>query len=347
MSITSAAEYYFEQSEVNSTLPNSYETVLGRVRQSSRCVSRAGFHELSFQAMSTACRTDFVCKDARLAQEFRNRVINWIAWFEAQYSRFIPDSLIGRINAAAGLHWVAVDPETDALFNLCQDMIFLSRGVFDPTALPLMRLWNWKAKPPQIPTPEAVRAARELVGWRKIQRRKGTIFLPHEGMCLDLGGIGKEYAVDRVVMMALDAGITDVLVDFGQDVRVAGEPPERGAWHIGLDDPKNPGKCWTGVAVKDLAVATSGDYVRSFVADGRRYGHILDIRDGYPVNNGCLAVSVIAPHCTIAGILSTSAFVLGPKEGFDLINACVGAEGAVCTETGRHQTRNFYRYATS
>lgn len=333
--------------KMTDALPNSFETVFGRVRQSSRCVSAAGYHQLSFQAMSTACRVNFVCKDPRHAQNFQHQVVKWVAWFEAQYSRFIPDSLIGRINAAAGLHWVEVDAETDALFNLCQEMIFLSRGVFDPTALPLMRLWNWKATPPQVPTAEAVKAARELVGWRKIQRRKGGIFLPREGMCLDLGGIGKEYAVDRVVMMALDAGIANVLVDFGQDVRVAGEPPERGAWHIGLEDPKNVGKCWTGLAVKDCAVATSGDYVRSFVANGRRYGHILDIRDGYPVNNGCLAVSVIAPHCTVAGILSTSAFVLGPKEGFDLINGCVGAEGAVCTESVCQLTRNFYRYATS
>ncbi len=297
--------------------------------------------------MSTACRVNFVCPGGPLAEKFRHDVIHWVAWFEAQYSRFIPDSLIGRINAAAGLHWIDTDPETDALFNLCGEMVFLSRGAFDPTALPLMRLWNWKAKPPRVPSREEVTAARELVGWRKVERRKGAIFLPRAGMSLDLGGIGKEYAVDRVVIMALDRGIANVLVDFGQDVRVAGEPPERGAWHIGLEDPKKPGKCWTGVAAKNLAVTTSGDYVRSFIVDGRRYGHIIDIRDGYPVNNGCLAVSVIAPHCTIAGILSTAAFVLGPKDGLELMSLGPGIEGAILTETSRFQTRNFYAYTTS
>jgi thiamine biosynthesis lipoprotein len=98
--------------------------------------------------------------------------------------------------------------------------------------------------------------------------------------------------------------------------------------------------------VNNHAVASSGDYTRHFTVDGRRYGHILDPRDGYPVNNGCLAVSVIAPHCTVAGILSTSAFILGAKEGLNLISLCPGVEGAITTDKGRVFTRNFYSYAT-
>jgi len=226
-------------------------------------------------------------------------------------------------------------------------MGFLTRGVFDPTATPLLRLWNWKAQPPIVPDGEAVRAALELVGWRKVERRPGGVFLPRKGMSIDLGGIGKEYAVDRVLGMALERGFVNVLVDFGQDVRVHGEPPERGAWHIGLDDPTRPGSCWTGVAVNNHAVATSGDYLRSFTADGRRYGHIIDPRDGYPVNNGCLAVSVIAPYCTLAGILSTSAFVLGPRDGLDVLRAAPGVEAAITTASGRVQTPRFYAYTTS
>ncbi len=331
---------------MTTAVPNSFDLVHGRVRQSSQCMATAGYYQLSFVAMSTHCRVNFVSADAALAQRFQAEVLHWVAWFEAYYSRFIPDSLIGRINAAAGLHWVDVDPETDALFNLCQEMVFFTRGVFDPTALPLMRLWNWKAKPPVIPTDKAIAEARELVGWRKIQRRKGGIFLPRAGMCLDLGGIGKEYAVDRVAQMGLDRGITNILVDFGQDVRVHGKPPGRPCWHIGLDDPKQPGKCWTGVAVNQHAVATSGDYLRHYFVNGRRYGHIIDVRDGYPVNNGCLSVSVIAPHCTVAGILSTSAFVLGAKEGLELMTICPGVEGAITTDNNRVYTRNFYSYAT-
>ena len=326
---------------------DSTRTVFERVKRSAQTSVTGAFHQLSFQAMNTLCRVNFSTPNPALAREFQAEVLQWVSGFEARYSRFIDDSLIGRINLAAGLHWVEVDPETDALFNLCQEMIFFTRGVFDPTSLPLIRLWNWKAKPPVIPADDAVQKARELVGWRKVQRRPGGIFLPQKGMCLDLGGIGKEYAVDRVLMLALDRGIGDVLVDFGADVRVHGQPPEKGAWHIGLEDPKNPGHVWVGVAVTNHAVATSGDYLRHFIHNGRRYGHILDPRTGYPVANGVLSASIIAPHCTFAGILSTSVCILGPKEGADLIALCPGVEGCINTDSGRFQTKGFYAYTTS
>jgi thiamine biosynthesis lipoprotein len=332
---------------MTATLPNSFATVHGRVQQSHRCQASAGFYQLSFQAMNTHCRVNFLSNDSALADSFQREVLHWVAWFEAQYSRFISDSLIGRINAAAGKDWVEVDPETDALFNLCGEMFFLTRRVFDPTALPLIRLWNWKSRPASLPAESAVAASLELVGWNKVQRRKGAILLPREGMCLDLGGLGKEFAVDRVLAMGLDRGITNLLVDFGQDIRVHGQPPGRDKWNVGLEDPNRPGECWTGVLVNDQAVATSGDYVRNFTIGDRRYGHIIDSRDGYPVNNGCLSVSIVAPYCTLAGILSTAAFILGPRDGMDLIQACPGAEGAITTTRNRVLTRNFHAYATN
>ena len=329
------------------TASDSTSIVYERVKRSAQSRIAAGLHQLSFQAMNTLCRVNFATSNAALARDFQQEVLHWVAWFEARYSRFIEDSFIGRINRAAGVQWVEVDPETEALFNLCQEMIFFTRGVFDPTSLPLIRLWNWKAKPPVVPDADAIKQAQELVGWRKVQRRPGAIFLPQKGMCLDLGGIGKEYAVDRVLMLALERGIHDVLVDFGADVRVHGRPPEKAAWHIGLEDPQNPGHVWVGVAVTNHAVATSGDYLRHFIHQGRRYGHILDPRTGYPVNNGVLSVSIIAPHCTFAGILSTSVCVLGAQEGADLIALCPGVEGCINSESSRYQTKGFYAYTTS
>ena len=329
------------------TEPDSTKLVCERVNRSAATTAVSGFYKLSFQAMNTACRVQFHTDDPARARDFQREVLDWVARFEARFSRFIADSLLSRINAAAGRAWVEVDAETDALLNLCQEMIFFTRGVFDPTSLPLSRLWNWKANPPVVPAPDAIERAKELVGWHKVQRRPGAIFLPREGMCLDLGGIGKEYAVDRVLTLALQRGLENVLVDFGADVRVHGRPAGKPAWHVGLEDPQHPGQCWTGVAVTNHAVATSGDYLRNFTCQGRRYGHILDPRNGYPVNNGTLSVSVVAPHCTVAGILSTSVFVLGAKEGLQLMSLCPGVEGAIFTETTQHQTRGFYAYRTS
>ena len=326
------------------TSPSSARDAIARVKQSARASVERGLHKLEFRAMSAPCRVNVHGVSAGQAREFQQEVIDYVGQFEARYSRFFPDSLIGRINAAAGEHWVETDAETDRLFTLCQELFFFTRGSFDPTALPLIQLWNWKARPPVVPEDAAIQAARELTGWNKIQRRPGGIFLPQRGMALDLGGIGKEYAVDCVMNMAIQRGIPNVLVDFGQDLRVRGHAPDKQFWWLGLDDPKQPGKCWGGVAVTDQAVATSGDYLRHFEVNGRRYGHILDPRTGYPAQNDCRAVSVIAPSCTIAGLLATSVCILGAKEGLELIEMHPGAAGAVSTTTTRIHSRKFHEY---
>jgi FAD:protein FMN transferase len=302
--------------------------------------------KFGFRAMGTWCEITVVTTSRVSAEQFKSAAIRWVADFEAKYSRFLPESIVSRINQSAGLGWTEIDEETERFFALCGELYFFTRGAFDPTALPLIRLWDWKASPPVVPSDEEIARARELVGWRLVQRRKGAVQLPRAGMCIDFGGIGKEYAVDRIADLAGEHGIGSALIDFGQDIRVLGKPSGRPAWHIGLEDPAAPGKCWTGLAVADQAVATSGDYLRCFHAGGRRYGHILDPRTGRPVNNGCRAVSVLAPSCTVAGILSTSAFVLGPVEGLNLINNHPGAEGCILTETSRHQTRKFHEYLT-
>jgi len=326
---------------------NPNNSVRARVRQSAVIREEGGLSVLTFHAMGTRCRVMLQEPSRNTAENCFDHLLNWVADFEAKYSRFLDTSLVSRINAAAGKEWVSIDEETQRLLALCSDLFFFTRGSFDPTALPLIRLWNWKANPPQIPDDAAISRAREIVGWNKLQLKPGAIFLPRAGMCLDFGGIGKEYAVDMAIALVMQQGVENVLVDFGQDIRVHGKPPGRPAWHIGLEDPKNPGRCWTGVAVTDHAVATSGDYLRHFLHQGRRYGHIIDPRNGYPVNSGTLSVSVIAPHCTFAGILSTAVFVLGPKDGFDLMRLCPGVEGCITTETARHQTKGFHAYTTS
>jgi thiamine biosynthesis lipoprotein len=326
------------------TSPSSAREAVVRVAQSARMTVERGLNKLEFHAMSTLCRVHFHGVSAAVARDFQNEVVAWTGQFEAHYSRFIPDSLIGQINASAGEHWVEIDPETERLFNLCQELFFFTRGSFDPTSLPLIKLWNWKNRPAAVPADESIRAALELVGWNKVQRRVGGIFLPRAGMSIDLGGIGKEYAVDCVMNLAIERGIANVLVDFGQDVRVLGHAPDKKFWWIGLEDPHAAGKCWTGVAVTNHAVATSGDTRRFFEIDGRRYGHILDPRTGYPADNGCRAVSVIAPSCTIAGLFSTTVFILGPKEGLQLIETHPGAAGVVTTNITQFFTQRFREY---
>ena len=303
-----------------------------------------GFYALDFYAMGTSCRILFTARSRRVAEDLRRGWLDWLADYEFRYSRFIPESLVCRINREAGGGWVETDKELESLFALCDWYHWLTGGIFDPTALPLLLLWDYKAARPAVPEPAGVAEAVRRVSWKRVERRPGVVRLPEAGMALDLGGIGKEYAVDRIVEMAAAAGVEAIMASFGADVRVHGAPPEGGSWRVGLQSPVDPDRCWTGVMAHERAVASSGDYLRYFEQDGRRYGHIIDARTGYPVDNGCRAVSVVAPTCTEAGVLSTAAFVLGPEAGLKLIDRSHQAEGCIWTEGGAHCSRRFQHY---
>jgi thiamine biosynthesis lipoprotein len=283
-----------------------------------------------------------------VANAFESEVVAWVAAFEAKYSRFRPDSLISRINSAAGLGWVEIDAEMEQFLDLSGSLYQLSQGVLDVTALPLMRLWDYRAENPRIPSESEIAAAKRLVGWQKIQRVLGRVRLPEPGMALDFGGWGKEYAVDIAAQIAKRHGLANVLVDFGHDLCVLGTAPGKPGWHIGLEDPARPGKeCWSSIAARDCGVASSGDYVRGFTIDGKRYGHIVDPRTGWPVANGCKQVNVIAKACLQAGVLATSIFILGPEKGLPLVHGLMGAEACVLTDKERHQTKGFFHYVVT
>ena len=309
---------------------------------------REGVAKLTFRALGTQCELQFVAESGDLAEGFGRAAVSWVAAFERKYSRFLPDSLISRINAEAGLGWVDLDEDAESLFNLCQELHFMTGGILDVTALPVIRLWyqNYQDKGnyPEVPDASVVKRALEKVGWDKIEREPGRIRLPEVGMSIDFGGFGKEYAVDKVAELGIRYGITDLLVDFGHDIRLFGKPPGAPCWHIGLENPCKPGSCWSSLGVSDRGIASSGDYVRFFIKDGVRYGHIVDPRTGYPVSNGCRGITVVASSCLEAGILSTTAFVKGPVDGLAFIEESYGAEGCVVTEGRNDQTRRFYEY---
>lgn len=316
-----------------------------RVSDSMQVEARGDFYRVKCRAMSTPVNLAFATSTKGLAQDYQRAAIGWIARFEARYSRFLPESIVGQINArCGGGDWLEIDEEADGLLSICAEMHRLTRGVFDAAALPLLRIWDWKADLPRIPSESEILAAREISGWTKVQRQPRGIRLPMAGMGIDLGGIGKEFAVDELIAMARAFGISDVMIDIGQDIRVSGHPPAKDAWYIGLEEPERPGECWTAVRLSDQAVATSGDYFRSFKIGQRRYGHILDLRSGLPVSNSCQAVSVIAPSCVLAGILSTAAFIVGAEEGLNLIREQAGVDGCITTECARYQTRRFSSY---
>ncbi len=296
---------------------------------------------VNFRAMGSACQLIYRAPSRRQAIAYRDQAVSWVASFEERYSRYREDSMISEINRSAGVSWVRTDAELESIFALCDHYHWSTAGVFDPSSLPLMRAWNYQAENPVVPSDAQIAEAMKRVGWNKVQRRAGEVFLPEAGMAIDLGGIGKEYAVDRVFEQAIPFGIRDLMVDFGRDVRGMGHSPSGSVWRVGLEHPTEVGQCWGGVYAANRAIATSGDYLRGFEFEGRYYSHILDPRTGRPIANGSQAATITAASCTEAGVLATATLILGARDGLALVERSGLAQGCLWQNGTRHDTTRF------
>ena len=303
-----------------------------------------GIRHLEFKALGTACSIKFRLENERKALTFASDALAWIGRFEKKFSRFQAGSIVSQINDSAGGDWIDVDSEMEYMLDLADDLYQRTDGILDPTLLPLLKVWDWKTVHRKLPDASEVKAALALTGWRKLQRRVGSVRFSQAGMGLDFGGFGKEYAVDYLARMARQSGITDALVDLGRDIFALGGNGVHPFWHVGIEDGNNPGTCWGGLAVSDHAVSASGDYARHFTHNGTRYGHILDPRTGWPVANGMRAVTVVAPSCLEAGVYSTAVFVLGSREGLHLASLARGVEVCAQSDSGIDGSRGFGRW---
>lgn len=251
---------------------------------------------------------------------------------EVKFSRFKETSVVSAINRDAGRTPVAVDDETDFLVGASLELWKESGGRFDPTVGALRKAWDFKAQ--RVPSPEEIAALLPLVSGASVSRRDGTIFLRKTGMELDLGGVGKEYAVDRAADVLREAGVSSAIVEFAGDVRTVGSRGDGRAWRVGIAHPRRPGKIAFALNLPgEAGVATSGDYERSFVRDGVRYHHILDATTGWPAR-GVASATAVARTAFEAGRFTTLAMLLGPDAGFDLLDRSPGVEGALITDAG-------------
>ena len=302
-----------------------------------------GVFQLGFRAMGTQCQIHFRASSVRVAEVCRDEMLRWVRAFEAKFSRFQPDSVITLINAQAGGDWVKIDEETEKLIQLGETVFFLSEGLLDATSLPLTRLWKRAGDTNTFPEPGSVeRTVEELVGWSKVERRPGELRLPVEGMALDLGGYGKEYAVDRAAEIAARHGVEHVLVDFGRDVFAAGSPPDLPYWVIGLEDAFAPAETRGRLALSDKGVASSGNYRRFFEIDGEQYGHLINPRTGYPVESNLGAVTCVADTCLRAGIAATTTCLLGGDEGETWLRRFPDVEGVIQKQNQSVETPRFH-----
>lgn len=272
--------------------------------------------------MGSPCELLIETEDGSLARRLTDQACREAQRIDRKFSRYRDDSVVHGINTARGKR-TRVDPETARLLDYGASLWKLSEGRFDLTSGVLRYAWTFDEGPVRA---DLARIPELLgrVGWQRVTWEPPHLTLP-DGMEIDFGGIGKEYAVDLAADYAAAQTEAPVLVNFGGDLRCTGRPPRAGAWKVGIESIEQAGAAARRVELKAGALATSGDAKRHIEIDGVRYGHIFDARTGWPVRGAPRSITVAAPTCSQAGSYSTLAMLQGKgAEGF------LRAEGVRC-----------------
>jgi thiamine biosynthesis lipoprotein len=261
----------------------------------------------SFKAMASPCEVIIETEDSEEAEHLSG-IIAAEAWrIEQKFSRYRDDNITFRINKSAG-KIIEVDDETARLLDFSDQLFQMSDGMFDVTSGVLRQAWHFD-KSDNIPAQCQIDSLLPIIGWDKVSWNRPKLQLLPD-MEIDLGGIGKEYAVDRCALLVREMSPTSVLINLGGDISISAPRKDGSQWTIGrlTSDPSAP----VGVIkLKQGALATSGDEHRYLEKNGKRYCHVLNPKTGWPVEDPPHTVSVAAATCIEAGMLSTLALLQG------------------------------------
>jgi len=267
-----------------------------------------GGFRFAFQAMASPCDVRVDTADSVLAARLGRLVEAEARRIEQKFSRYRDDNIVALVNHANG-EAVELDDETAALIDYAAQVHDLSGGRFDITSGVLRRVWRFDGSD-RVPSKDQVREVARLVGWKKARWRRPSLQM-RAGMEIDLGGLGKEYAVDRCLLAIQAASPAPALVNFGGDLRVTGPRADGSRWRVAIESVDRSDGVEGLLEIAGGALTTSGDARRFLLRDGVRFSHILDPRTGWPVENPPRSVTVAAPTCVEAGLLSTLAMTHG------------------------------------
>jgi len=277
------------------------------------CSPRGNGFTLSFSSMASLCEVLVDTHDQALAKKMGQIAANEAWRIEDKYSRYDKNSLCGKINAKAG-EPVTIDNETFQLLAFANQCFEMSEGAFDITSGILRKAWQFDGSD-NVPSDESVNALLPFIGWDKVTYTPQAITL-QKGMEIDFGGLGKEYAVDRTVLLLSKAAKVPFLVNYGGDLAAHGLRAKNEPWQVGVEHPAFKGTSAqkqqsTIVTLKSGAIATSGDANRFLLKGQHRYSHILNVKTGWPVEQPPHSITVAAPQCIQAGFLATLALLHG------------------------------------
>lgn len=264
-----------------------------------------------------------ICVDATdaAAIEAAWEALELVGEYESRWSYFRPESELSAINAAAGSEPVAVRGDLFELLQRSRLFFEETEGAFDLTATPLWELWGFARRQGRVPDDAALADALRLVGMDRVEldASASAVFFRTPGVRLNLGAIGKGYVVDRCAERLAAGGVNSFLLSGGLSSMVAKGRPPGGAsdgWTVGIRNPLRPDRRLARLVLRDRALATSGSYIQSFRFEGKRFGHIIDPRTGWPAEH-MLSTTVLAPSAETADALSTAFYVMGVERAVE------------------------------
>jgi thiamine biosynthesis lipoprotein len=259
--------------------------------------------------MGSLCSISLYSDGPDHAARIAGAAIAEVRRIEHRYSRYLADSLLSKINRAATAgESIHVDDETGHLIDHAFVAYKQSDGLFDISSGLLRKIWNDDTV--RIPGQADIRAILNRIGLEKVSWKRPTLSFDVAGMELDFGGLAKEYAADRAADACRSNGACHGLVNLGGDVAVFAPHPDGSPWHIGIQNPLGGEIAVATLFVPRGGVATSGDYARYFMVEGRRFSHALDPRTGWPID-GLPSVTAAGDSCLAAGLMATSALLRG------------------------------------
>ncbi len=226
----------------------------------------------------------------------------------------LESSEISRLNAAAGEKAVSLSEDTQRLLEEGKHYWEATDGCFDIAIAPVVKAWGFTEAEHHVPSQAELDALLPLTDPADVILEQGTAYLAQEGMAVDLGGIAKGYASDRVAELLRSKGVEKAILSLGGNVYGIGTKPDGELWQVALANPLDANDYCGLISIADQAVVTSGGYQRYFEEDGKRYHHIIDPKTGYPADNELLSVTIISESGTRADALSTALFVMGLED---------------------------------
>jgi thiamine biosynthesis lipoprotein len=294
-------------------------------------------HQRSMKLMGNRFEISVVADDQEWANVRIDEAVAEIQRIEKLLTTFDESSQTNLVNRNAGIGPVKVDREVFNIIQRSQRISLLTQGAFDITYGSIdKKLWNFDQHMTSLPDPKTAKQLVRLINYRNVllDETNCTVFLKEKGMRIGFGGIGKGYAAESAKHVMQENGVKSGIVNASGDLTAWGYQPNGKPWTIGIANPDKAGQAFSHLEITNMAVATSGNYEKFIMIDGKKYSHTINPKTGLPVT-GIKSVTIISPNAEIADAMATPVMIMGISVGLDMINQVKGLGCIVIDDNNR------------